>query len=249
MRWINCIAVALLFGAALSARASEIEGYYWYMEPSGNGSVGIDGLEGTKVDLKNDLGYGDSEGVFGANVALGSSHQLALSYMAFNLSAENHVDRQIKFGDETFHADANVASSLDATLVRGAYRFQTGSDEVKGGFLLGAQYVDAKVEASAKDIGSDSENATVGLPVVGAFLRITPAPVLVLRGSVAYGKWDWDDISATFVDAEGSVALNLDPFYAGVGYRHIGIDGEDKSIPLKIDVTFSGPVAYVGLVF
>lgn len=249
MRMNRSLGLILGLMLASSAPASEVELSYWYMAPEGEGSVGVDGLEGTKVDLEDDLGYGDEEGVFGARVVLGSMHQLEIAYMAFNISAENQIDREVRFGDEVFHAQADVSSELDATFIRGAYRFQAGSDAVQGGFLLGAQYVDLTADASAEGIGDASEDAQVGMPVGGLFLRIQPIPALLLRGSLTGGSWEWDDVSATFIDVEVSAAVFLDPFYAGVGYRNLSIDGEEDTIPLDIDLTFAGPTAFVGLAF
>jgi hypothetical protein len=249
MKLIRFIALGLLVVLAAPARASEVEVYYWHLTPEGEGSVGIDGLEGTKVDLEDDLGYGDPEASFGANVVLGSMHQLAISYLSLELSADNEIDREVRFGDEVFRATSDVSSELDATLLRAAYQLQVGSDTVRGGFLIGAQYVDLSASASATGIGEESEDADAGLLVVGGFLRLQPIPALVLRASLVGGTWDMDDVSADILDGEVSASFVLDPFFMGIGYRHIAIDGEDNSVPLDFDLTFSGPTAYAGLTF
>jgi hypothetical protein len=246
----SAAALAALLALAPPAHAVlELEGIYWLMSPSGDGSVGIDGAEGTSIDVEDDLGYDSEEGAFGARLVLGNTHQLEVSYIGFDISAEAAIDRTVQFSDKTYRARANLASSLEASVIRGAYRFRGGTDVFGGGFLLGGQYVDLTASVSADRYGAASASTEVGLPVVGAFAEFSPAGFVRLYGTFVAGLAEWDDVSATFYEAEASVRVLLGPVFAGAGYRYLAIDGEDEGIPLEVDLAFQGPTAYAGVTF
>jgi hypothetical protein len=243
------LALLVLAAATTSVPAFELEGIYWFMEPSGTGSVGIDGVEGTDFDVQDDLGYGE-EGLVGARFLAGESHQLEVTYLSMDISGDNVLDKQIRFSDVTYRVNTPVESSLDATLIRGAYRFEGGSDETRAGFLVGLQYVDLDADISAAGIGSAEEQVEVAMPVFGALVDLHPQPWLGIRSSIAGGSWEWDDIEATFIDFEASIQMELEAGpYFGAGYRYLMIDGSDDSVPLEADLEFQGPTLYAGLMF
>jgi hypothetical protein len=240
---------ALLCCALPASAALELEGVYWYMGVSGEGSAGFDGVAGTTVDVEDDLGYDGGQDALGARLVVGSRHQLEVSYVGFDISADNSIDQTIRFSDISYRARTDVSSSLETTLIRGAYRFRAGSDTFGGGFLLGGEYVDFSASLAASGIGSASVSTQAGLPVIGVFAEFSPVGIVRLYGSLVAGTMDWDDINATFYEAEGSVRLVLGPVFAGAGYRYLSLDGEDSSIPLEVDLVFDGPTAYAGIEF
>ena len=93
------------------------------MKPEGQASVGNYGLEGTKIDLENDFGYGDIETVPGVLVIMGNTHQFGLSIFKLDASARNRIDRTIYFGGEEFTINENISSSIEMTVMQGLYRF------------------------------------------------------------------------------------------------------------------------------
>jgi hypothetical protein len=244
--------VLLALAALMNPRPSpgvELSASFWQMTPDGDLQVGSDGEAGTKVNLEDDLGYGDSESVMGFDGVIGQNHQLAISYFGLDLSAENRVDRAVRFSDLTFRVNADVSSSLEASLWRAAYRYAAGSESVRGGFLIGVQYVDLTAEASASGVGTASESAQVGLPAVGGFLEWQLHEMFRVQGSLTGGTWSWDNISATFWDGEVSARLIVSPFLAGIGYRYIALEGEDDDLPVEVDLSFAGPTAFAGVSF
>ncbi len=246
MTRILLIALAALFPLTVRAQLA-IEGYYWLVTPSGDAAIGIDGVEGTDIDLEDDLGYGDEEGVPGASLWLGRTHQLGVSFFQLDISAKNNVDRSIKFEDLLFNVNTDVASTLEATVIQGYYKLNLGNDDVTGGLLLGGLYTDFSTSAAASAIGSAQADVEAGMPVIGAHLRIRATPWLGFRGQITGSTWEYDDVDATFIDAEGLVMLRSSAgIFAAAGYRHIGVEVEDKGEPLDIDLTFSGPTVVVG---
>lgn len=247
-KWMPALLLVLLVCAAPAARAIvEIEGYYWFMQPSGTAAVGLEGLAGTEVDLRDDFGYGSQVGVPGARLILGDLFQVGAEYFRFNMSAENNISRVIKFNELEYPVEADVATRLEATFLRGFVRLNAGSDIVHGGLLAGGQYMTFDARASSSLVGSTEKDVQTGMPLVGAFLEVAPAPFLDLRGSITGFKWDFGDITAKFIELEGSALLRIDPFYAGAGWRYLQAHGVYDQYPVDVDIRLSGPVVFAGL--
>lgn len=243
------LTAAALIAAGAEAQMLELGARYWEFKPSGSASVGTDGLAGTDIDIQEDLGYGQKERVLGFDASLGSGSEIAVSYLSLDLAARNRIDRTIRFGDTVYRANADVASALAADLIRIAYRYQLGSYGFRGGFLAGVQWVKLDAEVSAPGFGAAEEKARTALPVIGVNFRFDPAPMFRLDFGIAGGAWDFDKTKVAFWDAEANFRINIHPFFIGLGYRHISIDGDDSSIPLEADLTFKGPQFIGGLVF
>jgi hypothetical protein len=72
-------------------------------------------------------------------------------------------------------------------------------------------------------------------------------PYLSLRGSANGLSWTFEDVEATYWDAEGSALLTLPQgLYLGAGYRHLVIDATDDAEAIDVDLTFSGPFIVAG---
>jgi hypothetical protein len=248
MKKIMFAACATLALAAAPAQAwIEVEGSWWFMKPSGSLALGIDGLEGTSVDVQNDLGYGSRIGVPDAKIIIGKYVEFGAEFFQFSMSAQNTINRDVRFQDLVFPVSADVSSSLDATFIRGFVRINVGPDWLHGGVFGGGQYMDLDAKASSSLIGSAEKDERTGMPLVGAFLEGSPTDWLALRGSVCGFKWTFSDVDVRFVDVELGALLTFDWFYAGGGYRYITIHGEDTTYPVTADLKLTGPLAYVGV--
>jgi hypothetical protein len=240
--------VVLCVMVPMHSRAQvEVEGFYWLMTLEGDAAVGLGGIVGTDIDLESDLGYGDEEAVPGATLVLGDDHQFGVTFFQLDVSANSRINRPIRFSNLDFAVDAAVKSDVEATLVRGFYRWMIGNDTLRGGPVLGGQYFDVTAKASAEGIGRASAQVEAGMPVVGLAAEARPAEWLSLRAGGVGIRWDIDDVEITYIDLDALVSVTAGPIYGGVGYRHIIIDGEDGGEPITADLTFSGPVAVIGL--
>jgi hypothetical protein len=225
----------------------EVEGFFWLMTPQGEASLGIDGLQGTKVDLKNDFGYDDTENVPGFRFVFGNTHQGVLSAFQLGASAENTINRTIRFGQNDFHINEHVSSAFDLTILQGFYRFNIGPDSFHGGLLAGAEYISISAEASSPRLGKARGDVDTGMILIGAFAESNPLSYLRIRGTLMAGTFDIGDVKATYLDMEFAALAIIPPgFHAGVGYRYIGVDAEDTNLPVEIDLSFSGPTLFVG---
>lgn len=224
-----------------------IHGSYWLASPAGDAAFGIEGVEGTSFDVEDDLGFDEAEGTPGIALVLGDTHQLGLSYLQFDATAQNEIERTIQFQDLQFRVSADVTSTMEATVFNGYYQFNFGEEQARAGLRLGGYYVDFSASTQSDTIGRAYANIKAGLPVIGAHVRFDPLPYLSLRGALSGSSWSIDDIEATVLDAEGYLVFQTEPgFLAAAGYRHLAIDAEDESEPVTVDLTFSGPVLLVG---
>lgn len=250
MKKISLVAAAVLALTAAPAHAwLEVEGSWWFMSPSGSLALGIDGLEGTKVDLQDDLGYSGRIGVPDVKVILGKYVEFGAEYFAFNTSAQNTINREVRFNDIVYPVNADVSTSLDATFIRGFVRLNIGPEWLHGGVYGGGQYMAFDAKASSSLVGSTEHDVKAGMPYVGAFLESAPLDWLTLRGSVCGFKWNFDPVDVQFVDVELSALLTFDWFFAGGGYRYIAVDGKDTDYPLTADLKLAGPIVYAGVKF
>lgn len=243
---------ALLACGALSAHAQlplQADFGLWSATPDGTLSIGAAGTGGTKVDLQDDLGFENDEQVWSSGLIIGETHQLALSYLAFEASAQNTVESVIEFGGFSYVAEATLATRLEGQLIGVAYRYAGGDPVFRSGFLAGVEWASLEAEAAASFIGRGKGEASSPIPVVGAFAGWRPAQYFLLGGSVKGGAWNWKETSVSLLDAEASARLIFEPFVMGVGYRHLAVSGDDSDIPAKFDLSFSGPVWFAGLSF
>ncbi|TAN38619.1 MAG: hypothetical protein EPN23_01790 [Verrucomicrobia bacterium] len=248
MKKVLLVFILLVAFTASPAHAwLEVEGSYWFMRPSGNMAIGIDGLEGTTVDLENDLGYGSRIGVPDARIIIGKYVEIGAEFFKFSMSANNAIHRDVRFHDLVFPVDADVSTALDATFARGFARINLGTEALHGGILGGGQYMDFSAKASSSLIGSTEKDVKTGMPYVGAFLELSPVDWLAVRGSICGFKWDFGEITAKFVDAEVGAMIKLDWFFAGGGYRYVAINGEDSTYPVTADLKLSGPTVFAGV--
>ena len=243
------VAVTLLLSLVVTPVHAwlELEGSWWFMQPSGDLALGLDGLAGTTLDIQNDLGYGSRVGVPDVRVVLGKYVEFGAEFFQFSMSAQNTINREVRFHEVVYPVNADVSTRLDATFVRGFARINIGPQEIHGGVLGGGQYMDFAAKASSSLIGSTEKEVQTGMPYVGAFLEISPVEWLAVRGSICGFKGDFGQINARFIDAELSALFKLDWFYAGGGWRHIAIDGEYSSAPVAADLKLSGPMVFAGV--
>ena len=247
MRKIISICVVWMFCAVPAWALVEIEGFFWLMKPEGQASVGVDGLKGTKIDLENDFGYGDIETVPGIRFIMGKTHQFGLSIFKLDTSARNTLDRNIHFGDKEFDINENISSSIEMTVMQGFYRFNIGPEVFHGGLIIGGEYFAIEADAASSRNGSANADADSGMLFFGGFFESDPFSFLRLRASLLGGAWEIGDVEADYLELEVSVLAKIPPgFHIGAGYRQINIDAKDTSLPLEIDLTFTGPTLFIG---
>ncbi len=244
------ILFAALAGLSLLAAPAhaliEVEGFYWLMTPDGTVRFGSSSVDGTSLDLESDMGFDSAERIPGFKLALGDVHQVGVGYFSMDIEADSRISENVRFGTATFPAGTDVASTWEGDIVQGFYRLNLGSSFARYGLLAGGMYIDFAASMEA-EYGRSSQSVKALMPYVGGYFMGYPLPWVGVRGSALASTWDWGDVSASMLDIELAGEFIFTPgVFVAVGYRHTGIDATFDDDNVDIDVTFSGPIAYLG---
>jgi hypothetical protein len=252
-------ALSGLFLSVRAASAFEVgaKAAYWLPRFSGEFRLDSSGIEGTTVDLKDDLGIDDENFFFGEAWLWVGDHHLTLSGTRIDYSGEETLSEEVIFGGQTFVVGGRAESSLEYTMLDLAYQYDLiDLENPLGGFSLGpilqVKYLDGEVKMSGDGVvngvtghAEESQTFRFPLPMVGLGAHVgILADWLELRLRGVGMGYQGD----TIFDLQGEAAFTPFPFLEIVGgYRHfvINVDRDD----VLLDYTQSGPYVGVGLVF
>jgi hypothetical protein len=233
---------------ATSATASELGGFGWLMKPKGTARVGDDNILGTSFALQGDLGVDDELTIPGGFLRLGDLGGFGVEFMRMEAEGDNVISRNIQFKDLNFTARSRVMSEVNADFLHAYLRLGVPAEGFAIGAEAGGVFADLEAAASASGIGSASADARAGMPYAGGHLSLNISG-FVIKGSIRYSKWDIDDFDVEYLDWEVSGRLEVKPFFVGGGYRSLDVDLVESKENLELDLGFSGPVIYAGLVW
>ena len=222
----------------------DLELYSWYTRPDGSLEADSD-FYSSSIDLEEDLGYKDFSQTAGGSLVLGMHHQIEVSFLALDMSASNQLREDFNFGDLRFPAGSKVDSNIDVSGLGGAYRFEAGSDLLRGGFLAGIRHFGLSVGSESQAVGKAQRDVDAIIPVAGLFVSGHPLPFLNFKASATAGRWEFDGEESTFMEMDLGLLMEMPPgFYLGVGYRRMLLEHHSDS--LDIDMPLAGPMAFVG---
>jgi hypothetical protein len=233
---------------SLPAAASDLGAFGWLMKPTGTATVGDDNILGTTFDLENDLGIDEELTVPGGFIRLGQGSGIGVEYMKIEAEGDNTITRDIQFKDLNFTARSKVLSEFNADLVHAYLRLGVPAQGFAIGAEAGGVFANIEATAAASGIGSASASARAPMPYAGGHLTLDISG-FVIKGNVRYSKWDIDDIEVEYLDWEVSGRIEVKPFFVGGGYRSMDIQLADSGENYDVDLGFSGPVVYAGLVW
>ncbi len=215
-----------------------------------------DGRPGTEVDVEDVLGVPDDENVYklDAVIRFGYYHRIHLGLFELSRQADQTLDQDVSFGDETFTAGTLVDTRQNTQTFQMQYGYSLLRDSQKElGLTAGVHYTRIDARLKAADTGqSERIDANMPLPTLGAF------------GSVGFGQsWtvaaDAQVFSLYFDRFEGTVAyanVRLEReigrnFSAGLGYNyyHTNLDGRDGEQRTRYKASRYGPLFFVGMRF
>ena len=231
---------------ALSARPTELSGYYWLLTPSGNATVGKNSIIGTRFSMEKDLGYTDEIGTPGGTILLGDVIQFGVTVFGAEADASKVISRDIQFRDLNFNASSRVTSEFDATIGRAFLRMSSPTDGFHIGAEAGFLYAGLSASARASGIGSAEAEADAGMPYAGLHLSLNPVDAFSVHAEGRLSKWEINDYEVEYVDLEVSARLHLNVLFIGGGYRNMGIQVVDETENIDVDLEFSGPILYAG---
>lgn len=224
--------------------------YYWLPTLKANFRVDQNGVQGTDVNLKDELGV-DNKAIPSVEAFAGmGKHHLSLMYSQVHYSGSNTLSRSVTFKGTTFGANALVESDLQLRMLDLEYQYDlVNLENILAGFSVGVigkiKYLDGVAQMKSATPGSafdQTERFGVPIPMVGAgahlglLLNILEARAKVT--GISYG-------GSTFYDAMADVSLTPFPLLAiSGGYRIMKLKVDNVS-NVYADTEFAGP--YVGL--
>ncbi len=237
-----CAALAL----APAAQADEtvaVKLGYQILKPSGQ-FAGVVGGVGTRIDMKNDLGFKDSKQPT-AEIAfqLGDS-RIGIGLLPLTFKGSGTLARTITFNGQTFTAATAVQSEVKADILDFGYTYYlVNMDDLPSRLQLGVEaslkVVNAKASMTSTANGTQQVSGTAPIPTIGLRARVALADFIGLSGRIGYLGYAGNK----FMDADAQIEFSPLPA--------MGIYGGYRSLQIKVDqsgvfwdTTFSGP--YIG---
>jgi outer membrane protein len=229
-------AYALGFGASAD---------YWIPTFKGDLRVDGNGVIGTEINLKDDLGI-SNDNIPGAEAYIGiGNHEITLAYSQVNLSGAKKIDKEIKFNGKTYDVAENVESELKTSMIDLEYQYKLVNFHyilagLSFGIIAKVKYFDGEVKI--KSSSDTNKNIQVPIPMIGVGAKIgLLANILEARAKVTGMGYSGN----LFYDAMADLSLTPIPFLnIHGGYRAMSVKIDNVSdVYAKMD--FYGP--YVGL--
>lgn len=207
---------------------------------------------GTVISAEDDLGLDDSQLLPQAEITLlpGERHLLRLSGLSSHRSAQQVLERTIKFDDEVYLAGERVDSELNLTMfgLTYGYRFLVRDRaEVTG--TVGIQIADVEANAVVRSrVVRDAESGVAPLPLAGVEGRYDFSDRWSAEGRLQYLTVDVGQVDGEILDARAAVTWRMNPYLVfGLGFRRLSIkaDSRDEDTPGLVDMTMDGPVLFM----
>ncbi|PKN51344.1 MAG: hypothetical protein CVU55_11945 [Deltaproteobacteria bacterium HGW-Deltaproteobacteria-13] len=248
------ILFTIFYAPSVSALGFGAQAEYWIPTFKGDLRVDKDGVAGTEINVKDDLGVGN-ENLPGVEAffAIGD-HEITLSYSQVNFSGAKNIEKNIIFDGKTYNASAYVESELKSSMIDLEYQYKLlNFKNILAGLSIGiigkVKYFDGEVRMRSTTTGSvndDREDIHVPIPMIGVGAKIgLLANILEARAKFVGMGYS----GSFFYDAMADVAVTPFPF--------LNIHGGYRAMSLKIDnvsdiyakMDFYGPYAGLAISF
>jgi len=214
------------------------------------------GFPGSEIDLEDTLGLPDDQTILQADVIFrfGDYHRVEIGYFDVARSGVATLQDPIMFGDELFAAGTTVNSSAETRILRIGYAYSLINDAQKElGFMAGVHYSRLTTEIFAPATGQrDATDATVPLPVIGAYGSIAIGRLASLGARLQVFRMDFDRYRGLL----NYLSLDLQrrfgkSFSVGLAYNYYGmnLDSRDDDLMGAIQVRHHGPALFLSVAF
>ena len=233
---ICCFAV-LSIVAPVSAFELGVRGYYWFPKLSGDIRVDNAGINGTVLDLEDDLGI-DSKSYPVVEVFSGlGKHHLSFAFYNLDYDGDTVLTKDIYFNGKLFHANERIVSSLKYDNYDVMYRYDLIDLEnfLAGGSLgLVARMMvfDGSASIASASV-TTGRNFTLPIPMVGANFHVGILKDLMQARLLVAGIGYRDN---TAFDGRAEISLTPFPFLdIHGGYRFLKINADQDDVNLDFD--------------
>jgi outer membrane protein len=254
---VTAAGVLLLAGSAFAPSAfalgAGVRGMYWGSTISGNIQTVTNGVSGTVLDVKSDLGMKD-EDVFSGEVFLNvGNFTFRVAYTPLKFTGSSVLSKSVVFDGTTFPAGVPVSSKLETKMVDGDVQWDLlnpnlGVVSMNLGVFLRLKYVDGSAEISSDNPVlplSATQDFRLPIPEVGA-----AAGIGILKDMVRA------DARACGMAYSGSHLYEGDAFLSVIPFPFLRLQGGYRFIDLKADendfrgtLKIKGPYAGIQVAF
>lgn len=247
-----------LLGQSYQSKQGDVMNPHWYISmggyfPSLNTAMRVDSERGlgTEVNLENDFKLDESISAvrFSGIYRLKKRSQFVVSYTNLNRQKSFSLERDIKFSDTTFYANAKADLTFDVNYYGLTYRYAI-FDETNwnAGISAGLRVVQFKTDLKAAlNSMSYSKKANVYAPALllgvhgGGYLT----PRLLARYSLEYFQLSVSGIDIRVLETQMSLQYFITENF-GVGGGYATSNFKVRDVPIgddfqgKIDFSFEG---------
>lgn len=215
-----------------------------------------DGTPGTPLTAEGDLGLDDraDQGRLELMIRMRERGRMRVDYFKLDRYAQRLLERTIDFGDETFLAGEQVATSIDWRMLGFTYTYSAlRLDRVELGIGLGIHLLEAEARGEVRARQQREEAAGAGAFPTGALdfaWRISRRFSLTARGQ--YFSTSVEEFDGTLAEYHADVQYRWKPNFAiGLGYTAIRaeLNISDDDFPGRFELDVSGPELFFRVSF
>lgn len=226
-----------------------VRAYYWVTDYNADIRADKDGITGTTISLKNDLGMGNQNLFTVEAFAHIGNHHLSFQYTPVEYSGNTTLNKTILFNGKTYPVNSPTQSNLKFNMLDLEYQYDVLNFEKEAGVSLGVigrvKYLEGDARLAIPEFQSQATfRATVPMIGLGFHWGIL-GNMLEFRAKVSGMAY-----SASNALFEGLTDLAFAPLPfvdIRVGYRLVKLDVDQSDVYLKSQ--FQGPYGAVSVGF
>lgn len=220
-------------------------------------------VDGTEIDLEDDLGFDDDESIWAANFRwrITDKFNLSLSYLQLHQSSKHVLTETINWGNLQFEPGTRVDSKFDLGMTRAFLGYSLiKTDQAELGIGAGLHFLDfdarlggqAAVNGITIPYASQSADFLAPLPNLGVYGGYAFSPKWYVG---AYADWlslDIDDYSGSLTGLGANIQYQAFKHAGiGIGYQYFNVNVKvDKSDwKGEVDYTYQGPSVFITVNF
>ena len=245
MKKILLLIISILFviGTVLPAQAFEagVRGYYWFTSISGDVKIEGGSLDGTKLNLKDDLEIDDESYPVGEAFIGFGNHHLTFSFYRADYKGTATLTKDINVGGDIYPVGDRIKSRLEYDVFDLTYQYDLlDLENVLAGFSLGLvgrlRVYDVEVEIKSRTVDqSENEDYTVPIPLFGLNLHLGILADVLEARILASGIGYWDGY---MVDGQAELSFTPIPYVdIHAGYRTFFVDVDSSDFELNYNTS------------
>ena len=131
------ILLTSFFSPSVYALGFGVQAEYWFPAFEGDLRVDNNGVTGTEINVKDDLGV-SNENFPGVKAFFEiGNHEFTVAYSQVDLSGAKKIDKEIRFDGDTYIADSYVESDLKTSMIDFEYQYKfLNLENILAGFSL-----------------------------------------------------------------------------------------------------------------